>query len=136
MIHDSIDSCSLRWSTGDIAQSSLGLPVDENGTFDLSLSNVQENTTVSIEATCGVWTESSMTVYASINIKEDEGEKGAALIHLQITTMRTQMKTMVLVSMILNLDSLEYWHAGKLLQIRLIQLPYVIKAENKHCQSL
>lgn len=73
VIHDSIDSCSLRWSTGDISQSSLGLPVDENGTFDLSLSNVQENTTVSIRATCGVWTESSMTVYASINIKEDQG---------------------------------------------------------------
>ena len=75
VVHDNIDSCSLKWSTGDIDQSSLNLPIDKNGTFDLSLSNIQENTTVSIEATCGVWTESSMTVYASINIMEQKEEE-------------------------------------------------------------
>ena len=66
VIHDSIDTCTLRWSTGDLSESSLGLPIGEDGSFDLELSNIQANETLSIEASCGTWTETSFL--ATINI--------------------------------------------------------------------
>tara|TARA_Y100000768_G_scaffold379880_1_gene356210 strand:- start:582 stop:2630 length:2049 start_codon:yes stop_codon:yes gene_type:complete len=70
VIHDSLDTCSLRWSTADATESGLGLPIGEDGSFDLELSNIQENTTLSLWSTCGVWTQSSFLATTEITIIE------------------------------------------------------------------
>ena len=70
VIHDSIDTCSLRWSTTDASESGLGLPIEEDGSFDLELSNIQENTTLSLWSVCGVWTESSFLATTIITVIE------------------------------------------------------------------
>ena len=70
VIHDSIDTCSLRWSTADASESGLGLPIEEDGSFDLELSNIQENTTLSLWSVCGVWTESSFLATTIITVIE------------------------------------------------------------------
>jgi len=68
VIHDHVETCSLRWSSGDISESSLGLPISDTGSFELELSNIQENTTLSMEATCGLWTETSSVVTTKITV--------------------------------------------------------------------
>ena len=70
VLHDSVDTCSLRWSTADVSESGLGLPIGEDGSFDLELSNIQENTTLSLLTVCGVWTESSFLATTIITIIE------------------------------------------------------------------
>ena len=74
VIHDDASTCELRWSTTDIEESSLGLPIDEDGGYILELSNLQENTTVSLEATCGIWTETSSQKIVTITVLETEAE--------------------------------------------------------------
>ncbi|HII35164.1 MAG TPA: YHYH protein [Candidatus Thalassarchaeaceae archaeon] len=74
VLHDSIETCSLRWSTGDVSESSLGLPIGEDGSFELELSNIQENTTLSLSSTCGVWTESSFLATTTITVIEEVTE--------------------------------------------------------------
>ena len=68
----------MRWSTTDIAESSLGLPIGEDGGYELELSNIQENTTVSLEASCGTWTETSsqQTVIITVLESVSESRKG------------------------------------------------------------
>ena len=70
ILHDSVDTCSLRWSTEDASESGLGLPIGEDGSFDLELSNIQENTTLSLWSVCGVWTESSFLATTTITVIE------------------------------------------------------------------
>ena len=43
----------MDWSDGNIEQFSLSLPFDEEGRFELSFSNIQENMTITIRGTCG-----------------------------------------------------------------------------------
>ena len=74
VIHDDISTCGLRWSTADIEESSLGLPIGEDGTYGLELSNIQENTIVSLEVTCGTWVETSNKKTISITIMLPEPE--------------------------------------------------------------
>ena len=74
VIHDDTSTCELRWSTTDIEESSLGLPIDEDGAYILELSNIQENTTVSLEAACGIWTETSSQKFVTITVLETEAE--------------------------------------------------------------
>ena len=78
VVHDDISTCELRWSTTDIAESSLGLPIGEDGGYELELSNIQENTTVSLEASCGTWTETSsqQTVIITVLESVSESRKG------------------------------------------------------------
>ena len=71
VIHDYVDTCSLRWSSGDISESSLGLPISDTGSFELELSNIQENTTLSMEATCGLWAETSSVVTTKITVIQE-----------------------------------------------------------------
>ena len=68
--HDDITTCELRWSTADIEDSSLGLPLDNEGNYELELTNIQENTTVTLEATCGTWTETTDRVSITIVVAE------------------------------------------------------------------
>ena len=68
--HDDITTCELRWSTTDIEDSSLGLPLDSEGNYELELTNIQENTTVTLEATCGTWTETSNQVTITIVVAD------------------------------------------------------------------
>ena len=70
VLHDSVDTCSLRWSTADASESGLGLPIGEDGSFDLELSNIQDNTTLSLWSVCGVWTESSFLATTTITVIE------------------------------------------------------------------
>ena len=70
VLHDSIETCTLRWSTGDVSESSLGLPIGEDGSFELELSNIQDNTTLSLSSVCGIWTESSFLVTTTITVIE------------------------------------------------------------------
>lgn len=74
VIHDDISTCGLRWSTADIEESSLGLPIGEDGTYELELSNIQENTTVSLEVACGTWSETSNSKNVIITIVQPETE--------------------------------------------------------------
>jgi len=74
VMHDDVSTCELRWSTADIEESSLGLPTGEDGTYELELSNIQENTTVSLEATCGTWTATSSEQTVVITVLEPEPE--------------------------------------------------------------
>ena len=74
VIHDDISTCELRWSTSDIAESSLGLPIGDDGSYELELSNIQENTTVSLEASCGIWTETSSQQTVIITVLEPVSE--------------------------------------------------------------
>jgi len=71
VVHDEVSTCELRWSTTDIEDSSLGLPLDNGGGYELELTNIQENTTVTLEATCGTWTETSDQVTVTIVVMED-----------------------------------------------------------------
>jgi len=71
VLHDSIDTCTLSWSTGDISESSLSLPLSDTGGFELGLSNIQENVTLSLEASCGIWTETSSLVTTVITVIEE-----------------------------------------------------------------
>ena len=68
--HDDITTCELRWSTADIEETSLGLPLDNEGNYELELTNIQENTTVTLEATCGTWTETTDRVSATIVVED------------------------------------------------------------------
>ncbi len=72
--HDDISTCELRWSTTEIDESSLDLPIGEDGAYELGLSNIQENTTVSLEASCGIWTETSAQQTVIITVLESESE--------------------------------------------------------------
>jgi len=70
LVHQSIDTCNLEWSDGDIAEFSLNLPYDEDGRFNLGFSNIQENLTITVRGTCGTWVDSSETEVFNITVTE------------------------------------------------------------------
>ena len=53
-----METCELDWSDGNIEEFNLSLPFDEEGRFELSFSDIQENMTISIRGTCGTWVDS------------------------------------------------------------------------------
>ena len=46
----------------------------DDGSYELELSNIQENTTVSLEASCGIWTETSSQQTVMITVLEPASE--------------------------------------------------------------
>ena len=54
LTHSSIESCDFVWSDSDIEQEQLNVPIDENGLFSMDFSDLTENLTVTMEASCGV----------------------------------------------------------------------------------
>lgn len=74
LVHQNMDTCELEWSDGDIEQFSLNLPFDEDGRFELSFSDIQENMTISIRGTCGTWVDSIEIEALTIIVTEPEPE--------------------------------------------------------------
>ena len=52
--HSSISSCNFFWSDTDLEESKLILPFEENGDFSLTLPNMRENVSISMEVSCGI----------------------------------------------------------------------------------
>ena len=74
LVHQSMDTCELEWSDGNISEFSLNLPFDDEGRFELGFSNVQENLTISILGTCGTWVDSSELEVFNITVMAPEPE--------------------------------------------------------------
>ena len=74
LVHQSMNTCNLEWSDGDIDEFSLNLPYDEEGRFDLGFSNIQENLTITVRGTCGTWVDSSETEVFNITVTEPAAE--------------------------------------------------------------
>ena len=72
LVHQSMNTCDLDWSDGDIEQFSLSLPFDEEGRCELSFSDIQENMTITIRGTCGTWVDSVETEILTITVIEQE----------------------------------------------------------------
>ncbi len=76
LVHQSMNTCDLDWSDGDIEEFSLNLPFDEDGRFELSFSDIQENMTISVRGVCGTWIDSIEIETLSINVTEPEPVRG------------------------------------------------------------
>ncbi len=74
LVHQSMDTCNLEWSDGNIDEFSLNLPYDEDGRFNLGFSNIQENLTITVRGTCGTWIDSSETEVFNITVTEPAAE--------------------------------------------------------------
>ena len=74
LVHQSMDTCNLEWSDGDIAEFGLNLPYDEDGRFNLGFSNIQENLTITVRGTCGTWVDSRETEVFNITVTEPAAE--------------------------------------------------------------
>ena len=74
LVHQNMDTCDLEWSDGDIDEFSLNLPYDEDGRFDVGISDIQENLTISVRGTCGTWVDSSETEVFNITVTEPAAE--------------------------------------------------------------
>ena len=74
LVHQSMDTCNLEWSDGNIDEFSLNLPYDEDGRFNLGFSNIQENLTITVRGTCGTWVDSSETEVFNITVTEPAAE--------------------------------------------------------------
>ncbi len=74
LVHQSMETCELEWSDGDVDKIGLNLPYDEDGRFDLGFSDIQENLTISVRGTCGTWVDSSETEVFNITVTEPAEE--------------------------------------------------------------
>ena len=74
LVHQNMETCELEWSDGDVGESSLNLPFDEDGRFDLGFSDIQENLTISVRGTCGAWVDSLETEVFNITVTEPAEE--------------------------------------------------------------
>ena len=72
LTHSSIESCDFVWSDSDIEQEQLNVPIDENGQFSMEFSDLTENLTITMEASCGVniKTVAQVTVVYSVQKSE------------------------------------------------------------------
>ena len=72
LTHSSIESCDFVWSDSDIEQEQLNVPIDENGLFSMEFSDLTENLTITMEASCGVniKTVAQVTVVYSVQKSE------------------------------------------------------------------
>jgi len=77
LTHSTITSCIFIWTDAQLAESSLGMPMTEEGDFYLDFSNMQENLTITMEATCGVNIITVDSKFVNITvIPPGEGEGG------------------------------------------------------------
>ena len=70
--HSSIESCDFVWSDSDIEQEQLNVPIDENGLFSLDFSDLTENLTVTMEASCGVNIKTTAQVTVVYSVQKSE----------------------------------------------------------------
>ena len=78
LTHSSVETCIFDWSDGDLEESRLAVPMDETGDFYMEFANMQENVTISMEATCGinVFTTDSVSITYIVEIPEEEESNG------------------------------------------------------------
>ena len=78
LTHSSVETCIFDWSDGDLEESRLAMPMDETGDFYMEFANMQENVTISMEATCGinVFTTDSVSITYIVEIPEEEEGNG------------------------------------------------------------
>jgi len=78
LTHSSVETCIFDWSDGDLEESQLAMPMDETGDFYMEFANMQENVTISMEATCGinVFTTDSVSITYIVEIPEEEEGNG------------------------------------------------------------
>ena len=78
LTHSSLETCVFDWSDGDIEESQLAVPMDEMGNFQMEFANMQENATISMEATCGinVFTTDSVSISYIVEISEQQEGEG------------------------------------------------------------
>jgi hypothetical protein len=78
LTHSSVETCIFDWSDGDLEESQLAMPMDETGDFYMEFANMQENVTISMEATCGinVFTTDSVSITYIVEIPEEEESNG------------------------------------------------------------
>ena len=78
LTHSSVETCIFDWSDGDLESSRLTVPMDETGDFYMEFANMQENVTISMEATCGinVFTTDSVSITYIVEIPEEEEGNG------------------------------------------------------------
>ena len=74
LVHQSMETCELGWSDGNVDEFSLNLPYDEDGRFDLEFSDIQENLTISVRGPWGAWVDSSETEVFNITVTEPAEE--------------------------------------------------------------
>ena len=70
--HSSIESCDFVWSDSDIEQEQLNVPIDENGLFSMDFSDLTENLTVTMEASCGVNIKTTAQVTVVYSVQKSE----------------------------------------------------------------
>jgi len=78
LTHSSVETCIFDWSDGDLESSRLTVPMDETGDFYMEFANMQENVTISMEATCGinVFTTDSVSITYIVEVAEEEEGNG------------------------------------------------------------
>jgi len=78
LTHSSVETCIFDWSDGNLEESRLAMPMDETGDFYMEFANMQENVTISMEATCGinVFTTDSVSITYIVEIPEEEESNG------------------------------------------------------------
>ena len=72
LTHSSIESCEFVWSDSDIEQEQLNVPIDENGLFSMDFSDLTENLTVTMEASCGVNIKTTAQVTVVYSVQKSE----------------------------------------------------------------
>ena len=72
LTHSSIESCDFVWSDSDIEQEQLNVPIDENGLFSMDFSDLTENLTVTMEASCGVNIKTTAQVTVVYSVQKSE----------------------------------------------------------------
>ena len=70
--HSSIESCDFVWSDSDIEQEQLNVPINENGLFSMGFSDLTENLTVTMEASCGVNIKTTAQVTVVYSVQKSE----------------------------------------------------------------
>jgi len=53
LTHTSIETCEFVWSDSEIDESSLNVAINENGSFFMEFTELEENLTITMEAKCG-----------------------------------------------------------------------------------
>jgi hypothetical protein len=78
LTHSSVETCIFDWSDGNLEESRLAMPMDEMGDFYMEFANMQENVTISMEATCGinVFTTDSVSITYIVEMPEEEEGDG------------------------------------------------------------
>ncbi len=74
--HTSIETCEFVWSDSDIEQEQLNVPMDNDGLFSMVFSELNENLTITMEASCGenIFSTDKVTINYIVVKQQDNDE--------------------------------------------------------------